>query len=113
MYVQVRERDFLEILGKEKDAVIAEVRNGRYPPCIYYQVLYTSAAEGRQVPAFWRAELQGADVKLFFSCKVLQELGAHPHVIHALHKQLQSEHCISRTCFYLSKCPFTLHHVYL
>ena len=79
----------MDILGKEKDAVIAEVRNGRYPPCIYYQVLYTGGvAERKRAPAFWRAELQGADVKLFFSCKVLQELGTHPHVIHALRKQL-------------------------
>ena len=66
----------MEILGKEKNEVIAEVRSGRYPPCIYYEVLYTGGvAERRRVPAFWRAELQGADVKLFFSCKVLQELG--------------------------------------
>ena len=84
MYVQVRERDFLDILGKEKNEVFAEVRNGRYPPCIYYQVLYTSVAERRRAPTFWRAELQGADVKLFFSCRVLQELGTHPHVIHVL-----------------------------
>ena len=66
----------MEILGKEKNEVIAEVRNGRYPPCIYYQVLYTGGvAERRRAPGLWTAELQGSDVKLFFSCKVLQELG--------------------------------------
>ena len=65
----------MEILGKRKTAIIAEVENGRYPPCIYYQVLYSSVAERRRIPAFWRAELHGADVKLFFSCNVLQELG--------------------------------------
>ena len=114
MYVQVRERDFLDILGKETDAVFAEVENGRYPPCIRYQVLYTGGvAERRRSPALWGAELQGADVKLFFSCKVLQELGTHTHVILALRKQLYSEHCIYCTCFCLSKCPFTLHHIYL
>ena len=79
----------MDIQGKDKDAVTAEVEKGRYPPCIYYEVLYTGdVAETRRGAAFWRAELQGADVKLFFSCKILQELGTHPHVIHALCKQL-------------------------
>ena len=75
-------------MGKRKNEVIAEVQNGRYPPCIYYQVLYTgSVAEQRRAPALWTAKLQGADVNLYFSCKVLQELGTPPHAIHALRKQ--------------------------
>ena len=59
------------------NAVDAEVQNGRYPPCIYYHVMYTSVNEQRPAPAFWRAELHGADVKLFFSCYVKQELGKY------------------------------------
>ena len=36
---------------------------------------YTSAAERRQVPSFWRAELVGADVHVFFICNVREEEG--------------------------------------
>ena len=71
----------MAIMGKEKDAVIAEVQKGRYPPCICYEVLYTGAAERRQAPAFWRAKLIGADVNLSFNCRVTQELGTYTHVI--------------------------------
>ena len=73
--MQVRDEDFLQIRGKAQDAVDTEVQNGRYPPCIYYLVIYTSGAEQRPAPALWTAELHGADVKLFFSCNVKQERG--------------------------------------
>ena len=74
----------MDILGKEKDTVIAEVQKERYPPNICYKVLYTSAAEQRQTPTFWRAELIGADVNLFFNCRVTQEQGTYTHVLHSI-----------------------------
>ena len=38
--LQIKEEDFLRIWGKSNDIVHAEVQNGRYPPSIYYEVLY-------------------------------------------------------------------------
>ena len=67
----------MRIREKSKDAVSAEVLNGRYPPVVYYQVLFTRVAEQRPVPAFWRAELLGADVNLFFICNIKQEEGTY------------------------------------
>ena len=60
--------------------MLKEIKNGRYPPCICYQVYYTSAPERRKASAFWRAELHGADVKLSFTCRVTQEEGIPTHV---------------------------------
>ena len=56
-----------------------EIKGGRYPPRIYYEVRYTSAAEQRQAPAFWTAELHGANGNLFFNCDITQELGTYLH----------------------------------
>lgn len=67
----------MRICGKAKDAVVAEVRYGRYPPGISYHVIFTSVAEKRQVTGFWNAELLGADVNLFFICNIKQEEGMH------------------------------------
>ena len=67
----------MRIRGKSKDAVDAEILHGRYPPGIHYQVLFTRVAEQRPVPAFWRAELLGADVNLFFICNIKQEEGTY------------------------------------
>ena len=64
-------------MGKECSVVFADIQNGRYPPCIYYKVLYTSVAERRQAPGLLKAELHGADVKLFFTCKVFEERGTN------------------------------------
>ena len=63
-------------MGKEFSVVFADIQNGRYPPCIYYKVLYTGGvAERRQAPGLLKAELHGADVNLFFTCKVFEERG--------------------------------------
>ena len=50
-----------------------EVSSGRFPPCLCYKILYTSPEERRVRPALLKVDLQGADVRLTFSCTLKEE----------------------------------------
>ena len=70
MCLQVIDQKFLRPLQKSKDEVEQEVISGRFPPCILYKIIYSSPEEKRIRPALLKVDLNGADVPLFFSCRI-------------------------------------------
>ena len=74
MCLQVMEQTFLEPLGKSKDEVEQGVISGRFPPCILYKIIYSSPEEKRTRPALLKVDLNGANISLSFSCRVMEEM---------------------------------------
>ena len=70
MCLQVIDQKFLRPLQKSKVEVEQEVISGRFPPCILYKIIYSSPEEKRIRPALLKVDLNGADVPLFFSCRI-------------------------------------------
>ena len=73
MCLQVMDEMFLEPSQKSKDEVEQDVIRGRFPPCILYQIIYSSPQEKRIRPAL-KVDLNGADVPLSFSCLIKEEM---------------------------------------
>ena len=76
MYVsiQVMDQMFLTPLEKSNDEIEREVISGRFPPCILYKIIYSSPEEKRTRPALLKVDLNGANVPLFFSCRIKEEM---------------------------------------
>ena len=65
---------FLATLSMSKKDIEGEINSGRFPPCILYQIIYTSPEERRVKPAMMKVDVYGADVPLSFICRVKEEL---------------------------------------
>ena len=66
----MKEADFLIPQGKSKAALKREVNSGRFPPYVCYKILYSLPEERQAMPIFLKVELHGADVPLFFTCRI-------------------------------------------
>ena len=64
---------FLEPLGKSKKDIEREVNSGRFPPCILYQIIYSSPEGKRVKPALMDVQVHGANVPLIFGCRIKEE----------------------------------------
>ena len=65
---------FLAPLWKSQEDIEMEVSTGRFPPCILYQIIYTSPEEKRVKPALMDVQVHGANVPLSFVCRIKEEL---------------------------------------
>ena len=61
-------------MGKSNSDLEGEVSSGRFPPCILYKILYTSAKENRVKSAMMKVRVHGANVPLVFCCRVQEEI---------------------------------------
>lgn len=68
------QHSFLAPLRKSNDEIEREVINGRFPPCILYKIIYSSPEEKRTRPALLKVMLNGANVSLAFSCRIMEEM---------------------------------------
>ena len=74
MCLQVMDQMLSRPLQKSKDEVEKEVISGRFPPCILYQIIYSSPEKKRTRPALLKVDLNGADVPLVFNCRIKEEM---------------------------------------
>lgn len=101
---------FLEPKGRSKEEVEEDVNNGRFPPCILYQIIYTNPEEKRVKFAMMKVTLHGADVPLSFNCRVKEKLCECVCSQFMCCGLVGALYCVCKstaTCI-LYKCPFSV-----
>ena len=107
------QHSFLAPLGKSKDEIEREVISGRFPPCILYKIMYRSPEERRTRRALLKVKLNGADVSLFFSCSIKEEIRECVFVLYIyLHYRLCELALFTQTCLLCAhKCVCIVHKI--
>ena len=70
----MKAEEFLANFDLPKKDVEEDIKSGRFPPCIPYQIIYFSPEERRVKPAMMKVDVHGADKPISFVCTVKEEL---------------------------------------